>query len=162
MHVRKDIKERFPQTFEDVAAAEVGHVFCDEFENGVRFIILRGPGSLCAYLGLPITHPLAGYDYNDLSVEAHGGLTYSGTDVYGDGETYWYGWDYNHSGDKSTWDLGREGGRSWAGGEHGWTPAEVYSDSWDTKYDFSKIVGMAEKIARKGWQTAGTEPEKVG
>lgn len=163
MDLRKETLEaRFPQTWEDVVAAEVGHVFVDEFEEGVRFLIMRGPVSLCAYVGIPPSHPLAGWDYDDLNVTCHGGLTYAGTGVHGDGETYWYGWDYTHSGDYSTYyderplsDFPR--GR----GEMKWTPAMVYSDSWEAVWDFKRAVKLAEKVARRGWQTAEREAESV-
>lgn len=137
--------ERFPETWDDVASAEVGHVFCDEFDDGVRFIILRGPGSLCAYLGVSIAHPLAGWDYDDLPIGCHYGLTYAGTNVHGDGSTYWYGWDYDHSGDRGTYDRL---GSSW-GDTKAWTPAMVYDDSWEARWDFKKLVGLAEKILRR-------------
>lgn len=153
MDLRKNVlAERFPETFEDVAAAESGHVFCDEFDEGVRFIILRGPVSLCAYVGVPPSHPLAGKDYDDLPISAHGGLTYAGTGVHGDGETYWYGWDYAHSGDRSTYDYITEGRRAMAERETAWTPAMVYADAWEAVYEFKKLVTLAEKIAREGWQ----------
>lgn len=151
--VRADIAERFPQTWDDVKAATAGDVFCDEFEDGVRFIIVRGPAALCAYLGIPTAHPLAGFEYDDLPVEAHGGLTYSGARVHGDGSTYWYGWDYAHSGDRSTYDRIYATDRD----EAAWTPALVYADSWEAKWSFGKLVRLAERIARKGWQTGSPD-----
>lgn len=154
MDLRADVlAQRFPLAWEDVVAAEVGHVFCDEFEDGVRFIILRGPSSLCAYLGLPTAHPLSGYDYDDLPVEAHGGLTYAGTGVHGDGETYWYGWDYSHSGDYSTYyDREPLSLSLRERDDKRWTPKDVYADAWHSHYEFVKLVGLAEKIARSGWK----------
>lgn len=151
--VRPATAERFPQTFDDVKAAEVGHVFCDEFDEGVRFVILRGPGSLCAYVGIPSSHPLAGWEYDDLNIDCHGGLTYSGSSVHGDGSTYWYGWDYNHSGDRGTYD--RIFPSSFE--ETEWTPAMVYENSWSALYEFKRAVRLAEKIARRGWQTTPKE-----
>lgn len=139
------LAERFPQTWDDVKNAAAGDVFCDEFDEGIRFIILRGPGSLCAYIGISVDHPLAGWEYDDLPITAHGGLTYSGTGVHGDGSTYWYGWDYAHSGDRPTYDFGDRFDRD----EKEWTPAMVYSDSWETKWEFKKLVGLVEKISRR-------------
>lgn len=146
--------ERFPQTFEDVVNAERGQVFCDEFEDNIRFVILRGGSSLCAYLGIPKAHPLAGFDYDSLPLDAHGGLTFSGekllSDTAEDG-MWWYGWDYAHSGDRSAYDHGREGRIR---DEKEWTVAEVYDDAWHAKWDFEKLVKLAERIARNGWQPA--------
>lgn len=149
------LAERFPQTWEDVKNAEVGHAFVDEFDEGVRFIILRGPGSLCAYVGVSVDHPLAGWDYDDLPVSAHGGLTYSGINVHGDGSTYWYGWDYNHSGDKSAWDSPYTRDRE----EKEWTPAMVYSDAWEPRWEFKKLVRLVEKIQRRPAHNTGTDRE---
>jgi len=144
--------ERFPQTFKDVKEAETGFAFLDEFEDGIRFAILRGPSALCAYLGISVAHPLAGWDYDNLPITAHGGLTYAGESVHGDGSTYWYGWDYAHSGDRSTYDYG-EPLSAYREAETLWTPAMVYDDSWEARWDFKKLVQLAERIARRGWQT---------
>lgn len=155
-----DIAERFPQTFADVVAAETGAVFCDEFEDGIRFLILRGPSALCAYLGLPTAHPLAGWEYDHLTIDCHYGLTYSGSGIHGDGSTYWYGWDYSHSGDRSTYDFGRSD-RAFMRDEKEWTPALVYADAWTARYEFKALVKLSERIARKGWQSARSARPKV-
>lgn len=151
------LRERFPQTFEEVVSAEVGFTFLDEFEDGIRFAILRGPTAICAYLGISPSHPLAGWDYDDLPISAHGGLTYAGTKVHGDGETYWYGWDYSHSGDRSTYDYITEARRAMGENETAWTPAMVYEDSWEARWEFKRLVGLAEKIARRAWRPEATE-----
>ena len=65
-------------TWKDVVAAEVGHIFIDEFDENVRFLVLRSRASLCAYLGVPVGHPLAGFSCELLPIHAHGGLTYAG------------------------------------------------------------------------------------
>lgn len=44
------------------------------------------------YIELPQNHPYYGRDYNDVPINCHGGLTYSGP-LNGDGK-YWIGWDY--------------------------------------------------------------------
>lgn len=44
------------------------------------------------YIELPQNHPYYGRDYNDVPIDCHGGLTYSGP-LNGDGK-YWIGWDY--------------------------------------------------------------------
>ncbi len=41
-------------------------------------LIVRGPvGALCGYVGIPNTHPYYGKDYNRLSLDVHGGLTFA-------------------------------------------------------------------------------------
>ena len=67
-----------------------------------RGLILQGPLSLCAYIGVPNDHWLANID--DINFVCHRAITYQGE---GDGELrplgfYWYGWDYGHSGDRLT------------------------------------------------------------
>jgi len=129
-------------TWEEVVNADYGHVYIDRFEDGLRFLVLRGPGSLCAYVGLAKDHPLAGKSYDDLPVDCHGGLTYSGDSLKGAPEGYWwYGWDYAHCDDQSTYTDRIEGKQ--------WTPEEVDKDSWHALYDFKKLVRLAEQIARR-------------
>lgn len=143
--------ERFPQTFDEVAKAKIGHVFLDEYDDGIRFVILRGGGSLCAYVGVPKTHPISGFDYDDLPIGAHGGLTYAGTGIVDDESMWFYGWDYAHSGDRSAYDHNenRSWGRDdWGRDEKEWTVAEVYEDCWDVRWDFAKLVRLAEKMLR--------------
>lgn len=46
--------------------------------TGLPCLIVRGPsGSLCGYVGVPPTHPAYGKQYDDVSVEVHGGLTFA-------------------------------------------------------------------------------------
>ena len=131
-------------SWDDVIKSEVGHVFHDEFTKGMRFIILRGPASLCAYVGLPLEHPLSGQSYDDLTVDCHGGLTFS---KEGDGKHlpksyWWYGWDYAHCDDASTYDarypLNRNGKQ--------WTSEMVKDESFSALYDFERLMKLAEKI----------------
>lgn len=59
----------------------------------------------CGYVGVPITHPMYAMNYNDVSVDCHGGLMYSGdsTDSYPveslDSSLWWFGFDCAHLGD---------------------------------------------------------------
>jgi len=128
-------------TWEEVKASKQGEVFVDEFDEGLRFRVVRGPGSLCAYIGIPKDHPMAGKDYNDLPINAHGGLTFSspgkpGTPFLED--FYWYGWDYAHLGDRSFYDFRFEPD------EIAWTPKMVKDDSWETIYEFKKLMKLME------------------
>lgn len=144
MKFAKEINEF---TWEDVVSASPGDVFVDRMEDGVRFVILRGPFHLCAYVGVPMDHPLAGFDYEAIPLRCHGGLTYgdSGTDRPLPAGRYWYGWDYGHCGDYSIHAgklLGESGGKRWG-------VKDVDSDSWSAIYGFITLVRLAEAIARK-------------
>jgi hypothetical protein len=134
------------KTFEEIAKDGVGTIYHKSLEDGVRFVILRGPASLCAYLGIPNDHPLANQDYDNIPLDCHGGLTYGHDYLNKKKDGYfWYGWDYSHSGDKSFYDIGRE--RDCDDTE--WTPEMVAKDSWSAKYEFSKLVKLAERIYTK-------------
>jgi hypothetical protein len=134
-------------SWEQVAADETGTVYVDRFEEGLRFIIMRGPCSLCAYVGLPVAHPLAGMSYDDLPVNCHGGLTFSregGVSNFPAG-FWWYGWDYAHCDDRAFYDRSRLA----RGDEKEWGVREVESDSWGALYDFRKLVKLSEVISGK-------------
>jgi len=136
-------------TWEELKAKPIGTILHDVFEEGVRFIVMRGPFALCGYVGIPSEHPLAGHDYDNIPVEAHGGLTFG---AEGDGLRpkgfYWYGWDYGHAGDYCFHDdtfpteLRIESDKKWL-------LEDVIEDSWDALYDFRKLVQLAEKISRR-------------
>lgn len=86
-----------------------------------RGLIIERNGSFCAYVGVPSNNPLAGRVYDDMPLECHGGLTFGSEG--GDGGWpkgwYWYGWDYMHSGDRTTF---------WKKG-HQWTVEEVEDEA---------------------------------
>jgi hypothetical protein len=82
--------------------------------TGLPCLIRRNgaSGALCGYVGVPEGHPWFGRDYSDLlSIEVHGGLTYSDLcdsddkehgicHVAEDGiKRWWLGFDANHGGD---------------------------------------------------------------
>ena len=137
-------------TWEEIRAKEVGTILHDEFDEGIRFIIMRGPGSLCAYIGIPLDHPLANKSYNDLSVSAHGGLTFAkkGEKGFFPEGFFWYGWDYAHSGDYCFYNdepcLSKFKFNHLK--EKKWLIEDVIKDSWETKYDFKKLMKLAEEI----------------
>ena len=139
-------------TWEQLKAEKSGTILHDVFEDGIRFIVMRGPCSLCAYVGVPLDHPLAGFPYDDLSVNAHGGLTFASE---GDGENgiyrpkdfYWYGWDYSHCGDCPFYHD--EMPRLYTGEDKKWLVQDVIEDSWETTEDFKQLVRLAEKIREK-------------
>jgi len=137
--------------WQEIKEKPSGTILHDEFDEGIRFIVMRGPCSLCAYVGVPIDHPLAGFNYEDLQVRAHGGLTFAGGGK-GDGkyrpkDFYWYGWDYGHSGDKAFYyddypELLNPDDREWL-------IEDVIADSWETISDFKELAKLAEKIKSK-------------
>ena len=133
-------------TFEDARAMSSGTLVYDEFDEGVRVVIIRGPASLNCYMGIPQDHPLAGHGYDDICVRAHGGLTYSGNGVMGCPEGfYWYGWDYAHAGDVSMYDFPIQ----FSDDDVEWTPAMIKKDAWESIYDFKRQMKLAEAIAKK-------------
>jgi hypothetical protein len=94
-------------TFEELANLDVGTILDQGVEEGIPWFIMCGPGSITAYLGIPIDHPLAKLDYNDVDLHVHGGLTYGSV---GDGnlrptDYYWLGWDYEHHMDCSFYSI---------------------------------------------------------
>jgi len=131
------------KTWEELKNDEVGTVYLDKPKGKLRFLIVRGPGSLCAYIGIPLKHPLAKQNYNDLPIDCHGGLTFGGK---GEGGNYrpegywWYGWDYAHYRDASFFYF-TEG--------HEWLVKEVEEDSWEAIDDFEKLAKLAEKIDKE-------------
>lgn len=134
------------KTFEELAVDERGTVYIDAFEEGVRYLIVRGGGSLCAYLGIPMAHPLAGKDYDDLPLDCHGGLTFGSEGDEHAGRKkgwYWYGWDYAHSGDKSFYDF--DLGFSSSYPEKEWVVSDVKAEIWSVAYDFKRLMRLVEK-----------------
>lgn len=129
---------------------EPGKVYADWYEDGIRCLIMRGPIGLCAYIGVPEGHPLAGFDYDDLPLSCHGGLTFSsmGDGHYRPKGFYWYGWDYSHSGDYAFY-YDKEPLKE-LGAHHQddrkWLPHEVEQEIKSVLWEFKKLVTLAEKI----------------
>lgn len=142
----------------DLMDHPIAHVAHDWIEDGVRCLVMRGPSSWNAYIGIPKDHPLAGFGYEDIPISVHGGLTFARS---GEGEPigwpedrYWYGWDYGHAGDccsynhdpRITSDAGRELCRL---AEKHWTADDVKREISEALWEFNKLVKLAEKIAAK-------------
>jgi hypothetical protein len=135
-------------SWKDLVAMESGRKLVDRFDEGLRFIIMRGPCSLCAYIGVPADHPLADFSYEWLPVRANGGLTYA---AKGDGKNFpagwfFYGWDYAHCGDYCFHDEKYKDGPS---KDKKWLVEDVESDSWSTLNDFHNLAKLAEGIVAK-------------
>ena len=138
------------KTFEE-AKKDEHTIYVDEFIDGIRLVIIRGPVCLCAYYGLPVEHPLAGVNYDELPVNVHGGFTFGGefNRPYHHSQKcmvlkgyYWYGWDYGHYGDQSFWGEENEE-------EKKWDVESVYNDAVDCLCGFLKLVRIVEKVSRK-------------
>ncbi len=141
------------KTFEEIVKDETGTIYEDFIENGIRCIVLRGPASLCAYLGIPKNHPLANKNYNDLPLDVHCGLTFG---KLGDGKylpkgLYWYGWDYAHLGDYCFYylDPKMKGCASFEGKK--WVVEQVKDEVKFAAWDFKKLMILVEKRQRWGW-----------
>lgn len=136
-------------SWEEMLDDAAGTLYEDIQEDGVRLIVVRGPASVNAYVGVPKSHPLADHGYDDLPLECHGGLTFAqlGKELPWDKDWYWYGWDYAHSGDCSG--FTNAAARKIVGREEGtkWTPKMVSEDAWGAVYEFKKLARLAEKIS---------------
>jgi len=133
-------------------------VLLDTWEEGLRIIILSLGTHPCAYVGIPLEHPLAGFNYDDLDfIECHGGFTFSeaGDDKYLPKGFWWYGWDYAHVGD-------------WMGyykeGEFRdykkWTTEEIYEEAKLVAWDMRKLMNLIEKIIKQ-YHTKGGNPMNI-
>ena len=143
--------EKKDYTWEELVAMKSGTILHDEFDEGIRFIVMRGPDSLCAYVGVTIDHPLAEHSYEDLPVIAHGGLTFAskGRDAWPEG-WFWYGWDYSHCDDYAFYYDQPPLASSFLRDGRKWLVKDVLEDSWETIYGIKKLLKLAEDIQEKG------------
>lgn len=69
-------------------------------DAGLRAVVLALPlGHRCGYVAVQHEHPAYGKGYDDVDVEAHGGLTYAGgeDDYPAEGKgVWWFGYDCAH------------------------------------------------------------------
>lgn len=117
------------------------------YENGIKFVIMSLGTHPCCYIGVNKNHELAGFHYDDIPLQVHGGLTYSdeGAGEYLPEGYYWYGWDYAHAGDYTGYDTGiidRSDNKRY-------TLEDLESDIWDATWQFSKIKSLIEKAINK-------------
>lgn len=87
----------------------------DEATGLPCLIVRNGPelGALCGYVGVPKGHPAHGKEYDDVSVDVHGGLTFASGCSHGaedreichkvepgePDDVWWLGFDCAHLGD---------------------------------------------------------------
>ncbi len=134
----------------EVIDMKEGNIIEDWLEDGVRVIVMRGPASLCAYIGVPSNHPLAGFDYDDIPLDCHGGFTFAreGDEEYHPKGYYWYGWDYAHSGDACVYSFNTPG-LTPNQDDKQWTVQEVVSEAKDVAWNFARLVKLAENLTNK-------------
>lgn len=144
--------EESKYSWDEISNIAAGTILEDGYENDLRYLIVRGPSSLCAYIGIPKDHPLANFDYDGIPIECHGGLTFG---EMGDGDMrpdnyFWYGWDYAHYGDFSFYDTRcgyvKDGKK--------WLLEDVRKEIWSVTYEFNKLRKLAENIAQKAQKAA--------
>ena len=65
------------KTWEELTSDKVGTIYVDKTDGNLRYLVMRGPASLCAYIGVALDHPIAGKHYDFIDINVHGGLTFS-------------------------------------------------------------------------------------
>lgn len=111
-----------------VVEAGFGQVFVDAMlDERFRGVILRGTRSLCGYVGVRASDPLAGWPHHELQLAYDRDLTYSDFAIgLGlDSSWWWYGTDYAARGDRRV--CSRANGITWEG-ETRWIVALVRED----------------------------------
>lgn len=146
------LEDMYAGDLADITKVEKRTIVRNKKHGKLRFVVLRANFSWTAYVGIPEDHELAGKNYDDIDVNCHGGLTYSGKG--GDGFLpkgyYWYGWDYAHLGDYCWYESdGYEPRFIDRTRDHKWTIEEVEKDSWSAIYEFRKLMRLAENIHGK-------------
>jgi hypothetical protein len=110
-----------------------------EAPNGIECAAVRNPfGSMNGYVRLPEGHIGRGMSYDDLTIEAHGGLTY-GVDEEG-----WIGFDTLHSGDIWTGliPVGTSESRRQS-------ITREYNVEWRTEWNEDAVAAECERIAEQ-------------
>jgi hypothetical protein len=106
---------------------------------GLRCKILVGPvGSLNGYVAVPKTHSAWGIDYDKISIDVHGGLTFGqqgNATLWNDPDLYWFGFDTAHAGDWVNY--------SDRSTDHKWTLNEVIKE---TTYMAKQFAEMKTKV----------------
>jgi hypothetical protein len=145
-------------SWEQMCADELGTIYRDWYEDGVRCLIVRGPGSLCAYVGVPLYHPLAYQNCMDFPLNCHGRLTFGceGDGVYRPKGWFWYGFDYSHFGDYVFYnDQPPLAGKYDHLQDKKWTVDEVEGELRCVALDFKKLMNLVESVAKTYYRKAG-------
>ena len=69
-----------------------------EYKGFPCVVVMQSMGFRTGYVGIPKSHPLYGWGYQDIDISCHGGLTYSHDSLVDqdDKDTWWIGFDCGH------------------------------------------------------------------
>ena len=78
--------------------------------KGFKWVVTHNAmGFRCGYVRVPAGHPWHGKQWDEISCDCHGGITFAEPDVAcegpGDDSAYWIGFDCAHFGDAADPDL---------------------------------------------------------
>ncbi len=136
-----------------------------DVESGLRMLIVRGPFSFCAYVGVKADHTLAGLE--ELRFSCHHSITFSDWGSEGtwrEKEFYWWGWDYAHFTDYIDWEMSlpedaspelrrfcaeiNKGKVKYSGRAlKNWTLGEVVEDTLDVMMELKHSLLASERYA---------------
>ena len=106
-------------------------------------IVHNNMGYRCGYVRLPKGHPWHGKDWDEVSVDVHGGITFAEADVQcdkgGADDAWWLGFDCAHSGDAPDPSLPRENSR--------WTALRSYEVVHTQEYVERECRKLCEQAA---------------
>lgn len=108
--------------------------------NGYKFKIISLGTHPCAYVMIPKGHLYYGKQYDDIDLECHYGITFSGK-LKGDKINWWIGWDYTHSGDFYFHKISLVGSGS---NDKKWTTEEIFEEVKEVIDNL--ILKVVEKI----------------
>ncbi len=100
--------------------------------KGYNYKIINYGWHPCAYVEIPRGHRFYGVHYDNIVLDCHGGVTFSGERDFGDGEKYYIGWDYAHAWDFNGFSLRFE--HNWEEGNHQWTTEEILEEVHNVIY----------------------------
>jgi len=145
------------RTWASMKVDKMGTIYRDITLYGLRCLIMRGPCSLCAYIGIPLDHILANKGYDDVPLAVHGGLTYASA---GDGShfpagLYWYGWDYAHFGDAPLYDPSEGSWGLQSNNDKKWLVEDVEKELKKAAKDFIRLLNL------RGYHASGSTEEVV-
>ncbi len=116
----------------------------DEGEiRGYKYIAASYGSHPCAYVQIPKGHPYHGSTCNQIDIDCHGGLVFSGRLYRYPGhfaierDGYWIGWHYAHAGDFTAYpEITMEG--------HRYTTQEVLADVAQVVKQLVEAAGKEE------------------
>lgn len=148
-------KKEYP-IWEELLAMKEGTRLREWNEGEVKCVIIRSSASLCAYLGIPANHRLAGKNYDLMGIYCHGGLTFSdeGDGTYLPKDYWFYGWDYAHVGDYPFYaDMSilqdayekDPAIKAWRSEQTKWLVQHVLTDMQESIADFQRLKYRSER-----------------